>query len=148
MTIIIALVAFTLIFFVIRKHLGPAHLAMLAGLSVYEMFGVDCTNWLSSQLNTSTELMGHALYLVLVAVFPLILYLHSARGGLHGILRIAESVMMAILLTALISEPLAYFFPFDDLAHQISDFVISIEGPILVAGIVTAYLDILFLRNR
>ena len=65
-----------------------------------------------------------------------------------GLLRLIEAGIFALLMTSLLAEPLAYFFQFDGLSHQIADFVRSIEGYIVLAGVATAYIDILFIRNR
>ena len=149
MTIIIALVALTLIFFAIRKHTGPAHLAMIAGLSVYEMFGIGFAETLQGIFSAAPlALLDNIIYLALVLVFPLLLYFHSSHGGLTGILRLAEAVIFAALMVALISTPLAYFFPFDSLSVHIASFVHHIEGTIVVIGIITAYLDILFFKHH
>lgn len=146
MVIIVALAALFLIFFVLRKHTGPAHLAMIAGLSVYQMFGEGLAHWMHDSFLSALpeELLKNSVYLALIVVFPLILYLRSGRGGLSGILRIIESLIFAAVMVSLISEPLAYFFPFDSLAAQISSFIKNIEGTIVVIGIITAYFDLLF----
>ena len=145
MVILITLVALFAIFFIIRKHVGPAHLAVVAGVSVYQTFGQQLVDMFHKMIEgASPDLIGHCVYLALVLVFPLLLYFHSSHGGLFGILRILESAAFAALLTSLISGPLAYFFPFDTLATQIFDTIKSMEGPIIGFGLVTAYLDVIF----
>lgn len=145
MVILITLIVLFAIFFVIRKHVGPAHLAVVAGVSVYQTFGEQLVDMLGKVIEgASLDLVGHCVYLALVLVFPLLLYFHSSHGGLFGILRIIESAAFAALLTSLISGPLAYFFPFDTLATQIFDWIKTFEGPIVVFGLVTAYIDVIF----
>lgn len=147
MAVIVVLAALTLIFFVIRKHTGPAHLAMIAGLSVYEMFGVQLVNAIVPAVGLEQELIKHAVYVALVAAFPLLLYLRSSHGGMHGLLRVIEAAMFAAIMTSLLAEPLAYFIPFDNLSSDIANFIKSIEGSIVAVSVAAAYLDILFLRR-
>ena len=152
MVIIIALAVLFFIFFFLRKHTGPAHLAMIAGLSVYQMFGEGLANWIQSLITAAPmQVIQHSVYLSLIVVFPLILYLRSGQGGLGGIFRFAETLIFAAVMVSLISEPLAYFFQFDNLATQVSSFIQSIKGTIVVVGVVAAYFDLLFatpLRSR
>ena len=109
MAILIALVAAFLLFFVIRKHIGIMHLAMLAGLGVYEMFGDLLTNWFKQFTgDMETELLKMIIYLVLVLGFPLLLFLRSSNSGLFGILRTAESLITAIVIATLIAKPLDF----------------------------------------
>ena len=145
MVIIVALAVFFLIFFVLHKHTGPAHLAMIAGLSVYQMFGEGLATWLHDSFFTMApdELIKNSVYLALIVLFPIILYLRSGHGGLGGIFHFVEALIFAAVLVALISEPLAYFFSFDSLASQISAFIKDIEGTIVVVGIISAYFDLL-----
>lgn len=144
MVIIAVLVGLFALFFFIRHHSGPAHLAMIAGLSVYEMFGVQFTEWLHKAASgIPLELAQTIIYLALILVFPLLLYLRSHRGGLFGILRIAEAAIFACIMTALLSATIAKFLPFDSLSGQISNFISSIEGPLVLVGVIAAYLDIM-----
>lgn len=147
MVIIIALAVLFFIFFFLHKHTGPAHLAMIAGLSVYELFGLGLVQWLHGLefLQAAPEnLLKSTVYLALIVAFPIILYLRSGRGGFGGIFRFVEALLFAVVMVSLISEPLAYFFPFDSLATQISGFIQNIKGPIVVVGIIGAYVDLLF----
>ncbi|MBR3264113.1 hypothetical protein IKF94_02700 [Candidatus Saccharibacteria bacterium] len=148
MILIALLVGLFVLFFVIRHHTGPAHLAMIAGLSVYNMFGASFADW-THKLLTSVplEIIQAGVYLALILVFPLLLYLRSSRGGLSGILRILEAAAFAILLTALLSSTVAKFFTFDTIAIQISSFIASIEGPLVLVGILSAYFDIMMYRS-
>ena len=144
MIILITLVALFVLFFFVRHHTGPAHLAMIAGLSVYELFGVQFSEWIHSfATGMPLDLIKTIVYVVLILVSPLILYLRSSRGGMSGILRIAEAALFSALLTSLLSATLAKYISFDGLATQISSFISSIEGTIVLVGIASAYFDIL-----
>lgn len=144
MIILITLVALFVLFFFVRHHTGPAHLAMIAGLSVYELFGVQFSEWIHSfATGMPLDLIKTIVYAALILVFPLILYLRSSRGGMSGILRIAEAALFSALLTSLLSATLAKFVSFDGLATQLSSFISSIEGTIVLVGIASAYFDIL-----
>lgn len=148
MVIIATLVILFLIFFLLKHHAGPAHLAMIAGLSVYNMFGVQFADWLHQNIqNVPPDLIKTILYLALITVFPLLMYLRSRRGGLGGILRIAEAAIFAVIMTALLAAPLAKYLPFDTLSGQIATFIANIEGPLVLVGIISAYIDILFYRS-
>ena len=149
MVIIATLVILFLIFFLLKHHTGPAHLAMIAGLSVYDMFGVQFADWLHQNIpNIPLDVIKTILYLAFILVFPLLMYLRSRRGGLRGILRIIEAAIFAIIMTALLAAPLAKYLPFDTLSGQIATFIANIEGPLVLVGIISAYIDILFYRNR
>lgn len=148
MVIIITLAVLFGLFFVVRKHIGPAHLAVIAGLSVYEAFGEQFAGYIQRlATGVSLELIQNCLFLVFVLAFPLILYLRSYRGGLSGILRVAEAVMFAALLTLLIAPALSFFFSFDGLSHQIVGFIEGYRGIIVLVGVLTAYFDILMYHD-
>lgn len=144
MVIIAALIALFLVFFFVRHHSGPAHLAMIAGLSVYEMFGVQAAEWIhkvASQI--PVDVIQTVIYVALILVFPLLLYMRSKRGGLFGVLRVAEAAVFACIMTALLSATIAKYLPFDTISAHISSFISSIEGPLVMAGVAAAYFDIM-----
>ena len=144
MVIIITLIILFGLFFVVRKHIGPAHLAVIAGLSVYETFGQQFAEYIQKVFeNAPLEMIQNGLYLAFVLAFPVLLYLRSYSGGLFGILRVAEAVIFAALLALLIAPALSYFFPFDNLAHQIVAQIENFRGIIVLIGVLTAYFDIL-----
>ena len=149
MVLIALLVALFVVFFFIKHHTGPAHLATIAGLSVYEMFGVSFAGWIHNLLSGfPVEVIQSAIYVALILVFPLLLYIQSSRGGLFGILRVIEAAIFAILLTALLSGTVAKYLSFDTIAVQISSFINSIKGPLVLVGVLTAYFDIMMYHNR
>ena len=149
MILIALLVGLFVLFFFIRHHSGPAHLAMIAGLSVYSMFGVNFADWIHKLLSGfPLEVIQSAIYVALILIFPLLLYLRSSRGGMSGILRIAEAAVFAILLTALLSSTVAKYLSFDAISVQVSNFITSIEGPLVLVGVLTAYFDIMMYHDR
>lgn len=144
MVIIATLVALFLLFFFLKRHAGPAHLAMIAGLSVYEMFGSQFVEWITKISDKiPAGLADTGVYVMLILVFPLLLYIRSHHGGMYGILRVAEAAVFAAILTALLSATLAKYLPFDTLSSQISGFISSIEGPLVFAGVIAAYVDVM-----
>ena len=148
MVIVIILALLFGAFFVLRRNIGPSLLAMIAGLSVYNMFGTDVVDLVVRNTdNLSGELIGHIVYLILVLALPLLLYFRSNKGGLFGIFRIGEAIVYASLLVSLCSGALSYFLGFDSLSLQILDAINSVKGPILMIGIATAYLDVLLYHD-
>lgn len=150
MVILIALAALFALFFITKKHPGPAHLAVIAGLSVYEMFGKQAASWLSGVLPKNIDLfwIETGIYLALILVFPLILYLRSARGGLGGIIHLIDAAVFAVVLTALLAPVLAHFFAFDTLSTNLAGIIEKYEGWVVLVGIVSAYIDILIYRSH
>lgn len=146
MVIIAVLVVLFLIFFALHRHSGPAHLAMISGLTVYSMFGVGFVAWLSQVFTWLDPSLADTLFYVsLVAIFPLIIYLRSSRGGMYGLLRVAESVLFALLMTALLIPSLGFFVSFDSFSSQVATAIQNAEGALIAIGVAAAYVDILFL---
>ncbi len=144
MAVIVALAIFIFIFYFIRKHSGPMHLATIAGVAVFNSFGPIFLMWIKGIWpDASEELINHIIYLALVLVFPFLLYFHSNHGGSSGLLRILEAVVSAAIMVSMIAGPLGYFFSFDDLSVNICNFISTIEGPVVLGATIAAYLDIL-----
>ena len=149
MVIAIVLVLLFALFFFLRRHIGPCLLAVIAGLSVYEMFGPQLIDFIQGAASSvSRSLLETVVYLCFVLAFPLILYFRSSRGGLFGVLRIAAAALLAALLTSLLAPSLANIFFMDGLSQQILEFIATYKGWILVGGITVAYFDILFYRGQ
>lgn len=150
MAFIVVLAALALLFYLVRKHTGPAHLAVIAGVSVNNTFGLQFSEFLHNNVFTTIELdfIVNCVSILLILAFPMLLYLKSSRGGLFGILRIVEAAIFAAIVASLIAGPLAYFFSFDNLSTEIYSFIKSIEGPIILVGVISAYVDILTYRDR
>ncbi len=121
---------------------------MIAGVAVYDSWGASFANTISEWIpDVSVIVIQYALYGLLVVGFPLVLYLRAGRSGLFGILRIAESVVFAAVLTILVAEPLANIFSFDNLAYEISGFLNNIRGIAMIVGIIAAYVDVFLFRT-
>ena len=140
--------ALLLLFIAVRHNVGVPFLAMIAGVAVYEAWGASFANFISEWIpGISVVWIQYALYGALVLVFPLILYLRAGKSGLFGILRIAESVVFAAVLTILVAEPLANIFSFDNLAYDISSFLFNIRGIAMIVGIIAAYVDVFLFHS-
>lgn len=149
MVIIATLVALFLVFFMLRKNIGLTVLAILAGLSVYELFGVNIAEFVHNQILSGVplELIKNLVYIVFILVFPILLYVRSRRSCLFGIFRLAEAAIIAVLLTSLLASSISYFCSFDPLAKDILAFINNIKGPVLMGSIIAAYLDVILYRG-
>ena len=148
MVLAVTLALFLLVFFLLRRNSGAAVLAMIAGLAVYEMFGLDLAAQIHGWLPDWNQwIIEKVIYFVLILVFPMLLYARTGRGGLKGILRLVHTAAVAIFLTMLLAGPLSEIFNFDELAVDISAQIDSIKGIVIIVGLVGAYLDILFCRS-
>jgi len=149
MAIIVTLALFLLIFFILRKNSGAAILAVIAGLATYKMFGADLAATIHGwTLSMEQWAIDTIIYFALILIFPMLLYFRSGRGGLFGILRLAQTIVFALFLTALLAHPLAEIFNFDELSRTIASAIVSFQGPIVAAGLAGAYIDILFFRSE
>jgi hypothetical protein len=148
MILAVFMAALLLLFIAVRHNVGVPFLAMIAGVAVYEAWGASFANFISEWIpSVSVVWIQYALYGALVLVFPLILYLRAGKSGLFGILRIAESVVFAAVLTIMVAEPLASIFSFDNLAYEISSFLFNIRGIAMVIGIIAAYVDVFLFHS-
>ena len=148
MVLAVVLAALLLCFLLVRHHVGVPFLAMIAGLAVYEHFGAGFANAIN-QLTPSIEarMADACLYILFVAIIPLLLYFRSGRSGLFGIMRAAESIIFAVMLTVLLSGPLVALFSFDTLSASISGWIGGVREVILVVGIIFAYVDTFLYRS-
>ena len=148
MVLAVVLAALLLCFLLIRHHVGVPFLAMIAGLAVYEHFGADFANTINLWIPAvSSEVANTALYVFFVALVPLILYFRAGKSGLFGFMRAIESIIFAIMLTALLASPLVALFDFDTLSADIASWIEGIRGIILVVGIIFAYVDTFLYRS-
>ena len=148
MIIIAALVLLFAVFFFLKKHVGPAHLAVIAGISVYESFGKNIVDGIHQLIkNAPTNVIEVLVFLILVLGLPMLLYLRSGRGGIFGILRIIEAAIFSALLVSLCAWCLTSFISLDGLSNNILSFIESYKGIIMVSGIAFAYFDILMYRD-
>ena len=135
-------------FFVVRKHIGPGILAVIAGVAVDAAFSPMLVDFFHSiNFGLPDGKLKALISLVLIVGFPMILYFKSSRGGMFGILRIAEALVMAALITALLAPAISEWFAFDDLSRNILAWINSVRGIIMMSGVGLAYLDILFYRG-
>lgn len=148
MVIGIVLVLLFAAFFAIRKHIGPAILAVIAGVAVNTAFAPQLLNLFHSiNFNLPDGKLRALIAFVLIVGFPMILYFKSSGGGMFGILRILEALVLAALITFLLAPFIAEWFAFDDLSKNILAWIESVQGIIMMAGIALSYLDILFYRG-
>ena len=148
MILAVVLATLLLCFLLIRHHVGVPFLAMIAGLAVYEHFGADFANTISLWVPAiPNEIANTGLYVLFVALVPLILYFRAGKSGLFGIMRAIESIIFAIMLTVLLAGPLVALFDFDSLSADIASWIEGIRGIILVAGIIFAYVDTFLYRS-
>lgn len=151
MIIAILLVVLFALFFLVRKHTGPATLAMIAGLSVYQTFGAQFLEMAQKVAGDKLpeSYLQAGICILFVMVFPILLYFRSRHGGLFGILRILEAAVLSAIMTLLVAPVLTNFdfLSFDTLSHQIVDFIKNYEGIIVLVGIATAYFDVLMYRE-
>lgn len=148
MILAVVLATLLLCFLLIRHHVGVPFLAMIAGLAVHEHFGADFANTISLWIPAiPSEVANTGLYVLFVALVPLILYFRAGKSGLFGIMRAIESIIFAIMLTVLLAGPLVALFDFDSLSADIASWIEGIRGIILVAGIIFAYVDTFLYRS-
>lgn len=148
MILAVVLAALLLLFLIVRHNVGVPFLAMIAGVAVYEGWGESAVNQIIQWFPAlDYQLVQLGIYALLVAVFPLVLYLRAGKSGLFGVVRIVESVVFAIVLTIMLAGPLASFFSFDTLAYQISGWLENIRGIAMIIGILFAYVDTLLFHS-
>lgn len=148
MVLAVVLAALLLCFLLVRHHVGVPFLAMIAGLAVYEHFGAGFASTINQWMPAvETWMADVGLYVLFVAVVPLLLYFRSGRSGLFGAMRAVESIIFAVMLTALLSGPLVTLFSFDTLSAGISSWIEGVRGIILVVGIIFAYVDTFLYRS-
>ncbi len=148
MVLAVVLAALLLCFLLVRHHVGVPFLAMIAGLAVYEHFGSTFAWFLNQWIPAlSVEIAEVGIYVLLVAIAPLVLYLRAGKSGLFGAMRAVESIIFAVMLTALLAGPLVSLFSFDSLAATIAGQIESVRGIILVVGIIFAYVDTFLYRS-
>ena len=148
MVLAVLLAALLLCFLLVRHHVGVPFLAMIAGLAVYEHFGAGFASTINQWVPAvETRVVDVGLYALLIAAIPLLLYFRSGRSGFFGVMRAAESIIFAVMLTILLSGPLVALFSFDTLSASISGWIGGVRDIILVVGIIFAYADTFLYRS-
>ena len=148
MILAVVLATLLLVFMIFRRHVGVPFLAMVAGITVYDLYGAQFARVLSEWVpNISESIAQHVLYLVFVAFFPLVLYFRVGKSGLFGVLRFIEAGIFALLLTMLLSNALAGLFSFDTLARELANWIQGVKKYLMVAGVIFAYVDTFLYRS-
>ena len=148
MVLVVLLAALLLLFLMVRNHVGVPFLAMIAGLAIYQTVGGQFAEFLGSLSGRLDPWwVSRILFILFVAVIPLVLYFRVGKTGLFGALRIVESVIFAVMLTMLLATPLSDMLSFDNLAKDLASWIDSVKGVVMVAGIILAYVDAFFYRS-
>ena len=148
MVLAVVLAALLLCFLLIRHHVGVPFFAMIAGLAVYEHFGASFAGVISQWIPAIQDWVADiGLYLLFVAIVPILLYFRAGRSGLFGAMRAIESIIFAVMLTALLAPPLVRLFSFDSLSADIASYIDGIRGVVLIVGIIFAYVDTFLYRS-
>ncbi|MCR5572398.1 MAG: hypothetical protein K6F57_01320 [Candidatus Saccharibacteria bacterium] len=148
MVLAVVLAALLLCFLLVRHHVGVPFLAMIAGLAVYEHFGASFAGVISQWIPAIPDWVADiGLYLLFVAIVPILLYFRAGRSGLFGAMRAIESIIFAVMLTALLAPPLVRLFSFDSLSADIAGYIDGIRGVVLIVGIIFAYVDTFLYRS-
>jgi hypothetical protein len=137
-----------LVFFLLARYSGPAHLASIAGVAVNAEFGhylVDWTTKLSGE--SSRDLVTMIVYLVFVLGFPMVLYLKSHRFK-HGPVEAAQTAIFALLVVTIIADPLSRLVTYDAASVNITQVLDTLMPYILVVATATGYFDILMYRKH
>ena len=149
MIILLLIVLLFILFSMLRRHIGIALLATIAGNTIYSTFGNDLTELFAKFLNSVPEnTLSSAIYISLVFLFPLILYFKSNKDSLFGILRFLESLIYAVLLVSICAAKINLLVPFDDISIQLLNFVAIVRPSLLLFAIIVAYLDILLSKSN
>ena len=148
MVLVIVLAVLLLLFLMVRNHVGVPFLAMVAGVALFEAFGIQfaqtINQWIPAADAWWTE---RILYILFVSVMPIIVYMRAGKSGLFGTMRIIESVIFALLLTILLANPLSEMCSFDSYSSQLASWINGIRGVVMVVGVILAYVDVLFYRS-
>ena len=120
MIILLLIVLLFILFSMLRRHIGIALLATIAGNAIYSTFGNDLTELFAKFLNGIPEnTISSTIYISLVFLFPLILYFKSNKDSLFGILRFLESLIYAVLLVSICAAKINLLIPFYDISIQL-----------------------------
>ena len=123
-------------------------LAMIAGVAVYDNFGMDFASAISGWMPGGDETMAQQLlYGLFVVLFPLLLYFRSGKSGLFGVLRLVENLIFASMLTILASTVLVEYFSFDSTSVELAGWLEGVRGYLMVVGVIMAYVDVLLYRS-
>ena len=148
MILAVVLAALLLLFLLVRHHVGVPFLAMVAGVAVYEAFGLQFASAIHQWIPAIDEWWAQlGLYVFFVFVMPIVLYIRAGKSGLFGALRVIEAIVFALLLTVLVADPLASLFSFDNTARDVANWIEGIRGILMVIGVIFAYVDVMLFRS-
>ena len=147
MVLVVTLAALLLLFLIVRHHVGVPFLAMIAGVAIYQAFGIQLAETLC---NFSSSLdqwwVEKILYFLFVAAMPILVYFRVGKSGLFGVMRIIESIIFAVLMTILLAGPLSDIFSFDNTSRELANYIESVRGIAMLVGTILAYVDVFFYR--
>jgi hypothetical protein len=137
-----------LLFFLLGRYSGPAHLASIAGVAVNAEFGGYLVDWIVKLSGAgSRDLVTMIVYLVFVLGFPMTLYLKSHRFK-HGPVEALQTAVFALLVVTIIADPLAKLVSYDTLSVEIAHVLDACLPYILVVATATGYFDIIMYRKH
>ena len=147
MALAIILVLLIICFLFFKRQVGVPFIAMIAGLAVHEHFGADFANTISLWVPAiPSEIANTGLYVLFVALVPLILYFRAGKSGLFGIMRAIESIIFALMIPVLVSGIVSAYLSFDTLTSQIVGWIGGIRDILMVIGVIFAYVEIFVSR--
>ena len=146
MVIIGALIILFLVFFFLKKHVGPTILASLAGYTVYTAtigFLPTLHSW--TNLPTKTlEIISLALFVV---VLPLVVYIFSNRNWSPMPIRLVTAVVASAIIISFASGITDLYSSVDALGKNILNLATSYRGIIDSVGLLIAYIDLTIFKN-
>ena len=127
--------------------MGVPFIAMIAGLAIYSSFGMVFAEFLNRLIPVlDLGLLQNILYLVFVALIPLVLYFRMGHSCLFGAIRIIGSIIFALMITVLVSGIVSAYLSFDTLTSQIVGWIGGIRDILMVIGVIFAYVEIFVSR--
>ena len=147
MVLVVVLAALLLLFLLVRHHVGVPFLAMIAGVAIYQVFGVQLAETLCGFSSSLDQWwVEKALYVLFVAAMPILVYFRVGKSGLFGVMRIIESIIFALMLTILLAGPLSDIFSFDNTSRELANMIENIRNIAMLVGTILAYVDVFFYR--
>lgn len=147
MALAIILVLLIICFLFFKRQIGVPFVAMIAGLAVYNGFGTTFAEFISRLIPVlDLGLVQNILYLIFVAIIPLVLYFRLGHSCLLGVVRIIGSIIFALMITVLVSGIVSTYLSFDTLTAQIIGWINGIRDILMVIGVIFAYVEIFVSR--
>lgn len=147
MALAIILVLLIICFLFFKRQVGVPFIAMIAGLAIYSSFGMVFAEFLNRLIPVlDLGLLQNILYLVFVALIPLVLYFRMGHSCLFSAIRIIGSIIFALMITVLVSGIVSAYLSFDTLTSQIVGWIGGIRDILMVIGVIFAYVEIFVSR--